>query len=126
MQQTIAKVFGWVIILVGVIGFFSGSASMTTGMELGLFPVNLVHNVAHILIGLWGINAARTAAGAVDYCKQAGVLYLLLGILGLIPATVRMFADIMPIGGHDHLLHLVLGLILVYVGIRGGSSQATA
>lgn len=126
MQQTIAKVFGWVIILVGVIGFFSGSASMSTGMELGLFPVNLVHNVAHILIGLWGINAARTAAGAVDYCKQAGVLYLLLGILGLIPATVRMFADIMPIGGHDHLLHLVLGLILLYVGIRGGSSQATA
>jgi hypothetical protein len=124
MHQTIAKVFGWVFILVGVIGFFSGSATMTAGPELGLFPVNVVHNVAHILIGLWGVNAARTATGAMAYCKQAGVLYLLLAILGFIPATVDMFANLAPLGGNDRYLHLVLGLVLCYVGFMGNSRRA--
>ena len=125
MNQSIAKIFGWVFILVGVVGFFSGSVNMTAGLELGIFPVNVVHNVVHILIGLWGINAARTMDGATAYCKQAGVLYLLLGILGLIPAVVEMFASLIPIGGHDHLLHLGLGVILCYFGFRG-SRQAVS
>lgn len=124
MNQTIAKLFGWVFILLGVIGFFSGSVNMTTGLELGLFPVNLVHNVVHILIGLWGLNAARTAAGATAYCKQAGVLFLLLAILGFIPATVDMFANVVPIGGNDRYLHLVLGLVLCYFGFMGKSREA--
>ena len=126
MKQSIAKIFGWVIILFGVVGFFSGSMNMTAGMELGIFPVNIVHNIVHILIGLWGINAARTVEGATTYCKQAGVLYLLLGVVGLIPAAVEMFASTIPIGGYDHMLHLGLGIVLAYFGFLAGSRQSAA
>ena len=123
MNQTIAKTFGGVFILLGIIGFFSGSMTMSTGFELGIFPVNIVHNILHILIGFWGLNAARTMAGATAYCKQAGVLFLALGVLGLIPSVVEMFASLIPIGGYDHLLHLVVGAILAYFGLTGRSTQ---
>ncbi len=126
MNQTIAKLFGWVFILLGVIGFFSGSMNMTTGSEFGLFPVNVVHNVVHILIGLWGLNAARTAAGATAYCKQAGVLFLLLAILGFIPAMVDMLANLAPVGGKDRYLHLGFAVILLYSGVMGNSREAAA
>ena len=125
MNQTVAKFFAGVFILLGILGFF-GFAGGTMAMQphtdfLRVFPVNLVHNVAHIVIGFWGLNAARTMEGATAYCKQAGVLYLLLGILGLIPAAVDMFASVMPLGGHNQLLHLGFGLILGFFGFLGGS-----
>jgi hypothetical protein len=128
MNQTIAKLFGWVFILVGVLGFLGfagGTMSMSTSSNLlGLFPVNLVHNIVHILIGLWGLNAARTATGATAFCKQAGVLYLLLAIIGF--AAPDVLASIVPLGGNDRILHLVLALVLCYFGFMGGSNQATA
>ena len=123
MNQTIAKTFGGIFVLLGIVGFFSGSMSMTTGMELGILPVNAIHNVVHILIGLWGLNAARTMAGATAYCKQAGLLLILLGVLGLIPSVVDRLATIVPIGGHAHLLHLVVGGVLAFFGFMGGSRQ---
>jgi hypothetical protein len=127
MNQSVAKLFGVVFILVGVIGLFSGSMNMTTGMELGLFPVNLLHNLVHILIGIWGLAAARTASGATAYCKQAGVLYLLLTIIGFIPSLTLQLESLVPLGGNDRFLHLVLALILLYFGFMGGSKQpATA
>ncbi len=121
MNQTIAKTFGGIFILIGIIGFFSGSMTMTTGMELGLFPVNIIHNLVHIFIGFWGLNATRTTAGATAYCKQAGLLYLALGVLGLIPSVVDGLATIVPIGGRDLLFHFVVGGILAFFGFVGGS-----
>jgi len=124
MNQTVAKTFGGIFILIGVVGFFSGGMTMTAGKELGLFPVNIVHNVVHILIGFWGLNASRSLAGATTYCKQAGILYLALGVLGLIPSVVDGLASVMPIGGYDHLLHFVVGGVLSFFGFIGGSEQA--
>jgi hypothetical protein len=124
MNQTIAKVMGVVFILVGIIGFFSGSMNMASGLELGLFPVNVLHNVVHILIGVWGLSAARTPLGATAFCKQAGVLYLLLAIIGFIPSLVVQLESLVPLGGNDAYLHLVLGLILLYFGLRGTTREA--
>jgi hypothetical protein len=128
MQQTIAKLFGWVFILVGVLGFLGfagGTMSMGTPTYLlGIFQVNLLHNIVHILIGLWGINAARTAGGAVAFCKQAGVLYLLLSIIGF--AAPDLLASMVPLGGNDRFLHLVLGLVLCYFGFAGGRREVVA
>lgn len=130
MNQTIAKGFGWVFILIGVLGllgFAGGTMSMGTPSNLlGLFPVNLMHNLVHIVVGFWGLNAARTPEGATAFCKQAGVLYLLLAILGFIPSTVDMFASIVPLGGNDRFLHLALGVILCYFGFAGNARRAAA
>jgi hypothetical protein len=124
MNQAIARTFGGVFVLIGVIGFFSGSMTMATGNEFGVFPVNVVHNVVHILIGLWGLNSARTEAGAAMYGKVAGAIFILLGIAGLgLLSAERPLGGFMPLGGYDHLLHFVAGGVLVLVGFFGGSRE---
>ena len=125
MNRSVARLFGVVLVLVGVLGFlFPSSFGMASTMFVGTFEVNVVHNLVHVLVGVWGLAAARTPAGATAFCKQAGVLFLLLAVLGFIPATVRMLANLVPIGGNDAYLHLVLAVILLYFGYVGTSRQA--
>jgi hypothetical protein len=129
VNQAIAKGLGWLFILIGVVGFV-GAAGGTMAMSpstylLGLFPVNLLHNVAHILIGVWGVNAARSSAGATAFCKQAGILYLGLALLGFIPATADAVAGLLPLGGYDRFLHLALGAILCYGGFGSRGDGAS-
>jgi len=67
INQTVAAVFGVVYLLVGVLGFFvdsDGFAAKTGGKLLGIFEVNPLHNVAHLLIGALLLVAARTLSSA--------------------------------------------------------------
>ena len=63
-NRLLATVFGIVYVLVGIAGFFvtSGVGFFDTsgGLLLGIFEVNILHNVAHMLIG-----AALLIAGLV-------------------------------------------------------------
>ena len=65
--QRVAQIFGWIRPLVAIWGFFVTGGSMEVGPEapaiLGLFPVNVVHNLAHLILGIWGILAAGASAG---------------------------------------------------------------
>jgi len=121
--QRIAMVFGAVFLVVGVLGFALTGFGMETSMLLGLFPVNLVHNCVHALFGIWGLAAARSAAGAGMYCKAGGVIYLVLGLLGFVMENPM---NLVPIGGHDRWLHLALGAVLAYFGFASGAEPAKA
>ncbi|MGH7562356.1 MAG: DUF4383 domain-containing protein [Gemmatimonadales bacterium] len=123
MVTTVARVFGVVFVLVGVLGFVP--AAMTDGMLLGLFPVNTMHNVVHLLLGLWGLVAAGTVAGAIGYFKAIAAIYALLAVLGLIPATNDLFG-LAPIHGNDVWLHAVLALAAAYFGFGPGARATTA
>lgn len=127
MNQTVAKLLGVVLVLLGVLGFFFPSSfGMGSTMLVGTFEVNVVHNLVHLLIGVWGLAASRTPAGATAFCKQAGVLFLLLAVLGFIPGAVTMLANLVPIGGKDVYLHLVLAVILLYFGFSRSRDPVTA
>ncbi|MBI4543677.1 MAG: DUF4383 domain-containing protein [Gemmatimonadetes bacterium] len=121
--QRVAQVFGWVFVLVGVLGFVAGSASMEEGMLLGLFPVNLLHNLVHLAFGIWGIAAARSFGGAKTYGQAGGVVYLLLAVVGLVAANPL---DLVPLGGNDIWLHALLGAILAYFGFTAKEVAAAA
>lgn len=118
MVRRVAMVFGILFLLVGILGLVSfGGMSMaadpTPAMVLGMFPVNLLHNIVHILFGVWGLVAARSFAGAKLYAQVVGAIYLVLAICGFfIPTTFGL----MPIGGNDIWLHAVFGLVLAGVG----------
>ena len=109
-----ALVFGIVYLLVGLLGF-TASSSMAAAPLLGIFPVNLLHNIVHILIGIWGLASYRSATGAVAYARGLAILYALLTILGLIPATNTMFG-LVPIYGADVALHALTAIIAAYFG----------
>ena len=117
--QRVALLFGIVFIAVGVLGLLTdGGMAMNADMEtapklLGLFPVNLLHNVVHLLFGGWGLAASRSWGGAKSYAQIGGVIYLVLAVLGFVaPDTFGLI----PIGGNDIWLHAVLGLALAAVG----------
>ena len=121
MIGTYARVFGVLFVLIGILGFVPQLTP--DGMLLGLFPVNAVHNIVHILLGLWGLAAGGSAPGAVTYFKGVAVIYTLLMVLGLIPATNTLFG-LAPIHGHDVWLHGVLAAISAYYGFVRGKAVA--
>jgi hypothetical protein len=129
MVQKVARLFGVVFLLVGVLGFFgfagggmTMSADLATAPKLlGLFPVNTFHNCVHILFGIWGLAAAGTAAGALTYCRLGGGIYLVLAVLGLITPTTF---GLIPIGGNDIWLHAILGIALLLAAMQGAKAPA--
>ena len=124
--QRVAQIFGWVFVVVAVWGFIVSGGSMEADPAMapkvmGLFPVNLLHNLVHLAFGVWGIMAARSITGAKGYALWAGLIYLVLTVLGLfVPTTFGLI----PIGGNDIWLHALLGVALL--GAWAAFRSATA
>ena len=114
--QVVALVFGAVYLVVGVLGFLpflGGSYTQTPNNLLGLVPINLLHNIVHLIIGVAGIAAAATVANSRMYLKTFGIVLLALGVVGIF---VQNPFQLVPIGGFDVAIHLVTGAVLTYFG----------
>ncbi len=127
LAQRFAQIFGLVYLLVGILGFIPplltgnipGVIGPFSGLLLGLFAVNWLHNIAHIAIGAAGLASYRSAAGARSYAIGIGVLYLLLFVIGLILPTVF---GLLPLNGPDNILHLVSGAAALAIGLASPTS----
>ena len=123
--RTFALIFGVAFLLIGVGSFFifnptpgpDPDLKMTHGFGhgLGLFPINTIHNIIHIVFGLWGLAASRSIGGAVTYARGVAIIYALLTVMGLIDATNTTFGFV-PIYGNDVWLHALLALVAAYFG----------
>src|SRR5215203_1599228 len=133
MIRTFALIFGIIYVLVGILGFVPGLTSHHVDMPaitidsfygkiLGLFPINILHNIVHLAIGTWGVLASRSVSGARLFGKGLAVFYGLLGILGLLPVTNTMFG-LIPIYGHDVWLHALSALVAAYFGFVARESN---
>ena len=122
-----ALIFGIVFLLVGVAGFVPALTTphthadvvMTSGMALlfGLFPVNLLHNLAHVLFGVWGLFAAKSDNAARLYGQVVAIGYGLLTIMGLVTAmNLHTAFGFIPLYGHDVWLHAALAVVAAYFG----------
>ena len=121
--QLVALGFGTVYLLVSALGFVvdhDGFADRHGDKLLGLFEVNPLHNVAHLLIGLVlvvaasSLTSARTATGAI------GAAYLLLGLVG--PFVHDSHVNILALNGADDLLHLASALVLLGTAVLADRS----
>jgi hypothetical protein len=122
-----ALVFGIVFLLAGASGFIpgllhpvpAGAPPLTVatgyGFVMGLLPVNILHNLVHVLFGILGVAAYAGVFAPRVYAQIVAVSYGLLVVLGLVPATNTLFG-LVPIYGNDVWLHLVLGLVAAYFG----------
>jgi hypothetical protein len=125
--RTFALVFGIVFLLAGASGFIPGmlhpvpanapplTVTMGYGLVMGLLPVNVLHNLVHVLFGILGVVAYGGFFAPRVYAQIVAVAYGLMVILGLLPATNTLFG-LVPIYGNDVWLHLVLGLVAAYFG----------
>lgn len=114
IYKTFALAVGIVFLLVGILGFI---LNPTGGSLLGIFAVDVVHNIVHLLVGVLGIAAAYTGWPRY-YARGLGIVYVLVGILGFIPGLdpMGMLMGIMHINIADNLLHLIVGAAALYVG----------
>ncbi len=118
LARTVAAVFGVVYVLVGVLGFLPGlvTGDAPAGMEsaegslLGIFPVNAVHNIVHLVIGAALLYGATGRDAAIGVLKVIGAVYILVGILGIVSANGF---GILPLGGTDIFLHIGSGAIFL-------------
>ena len=121
-----ALIMGIIFAVIGVAGFIPGlltpfgpgdevAIGTLSGRLLGLFPVNILHSLVHLLFGISGIAAYRSFTGARGYAKSVAVIYAVLTIMGFIPVLNTTFG-LVPLYGNDIWLHALIALSAAYFG----------
>ncbi len=128
LTRYFALAVGVVYLLVGLMGFIPGLVSAPEagyGRLLGIFPVNVLHHLVHILIGVLGIVAYRSWPAARTFARGLAIFYGLLAIGAFIPGLHTTFGLIPIYGIADFLLHAVTAAIAAYFGFAAPAETAT-
>ena len=128
-NRIVGVIFGAVYLLVGLLGFAAtggvGFVSTDGGLLLGVFEVNPLHNIVHLVIGaallIAGVSSVRAAKGTNG---TVGAVYLLVGIVGFFIADTA--ANILALNTADHILHLGSALVLLGVSLAADKETAPA
>ena len=86
--RTFALVWGIVFLLIAATGLIPGllqpppaghelAVDSMHGLALGLFEVNILHTLVHLLFGVWGLMASRSWDAAKTFAKVTAVVYAL-------------------------------------------------
>src|SRR5919109_1931298 len=112
--QLYALVFGVVLVVAGIIGFFYESEftsdKAVRDAVFGILDVNGWHNVVHIATGVLGLAAAGSYAYARTYAWGLGAVYIVVAIWGFIVGDGDSILSIVPVNTEDNVLHLLIGL----------------
>jgi hypothetical protein len=114
MLKTVAVVFGVVFIAVGVLGFVPGITN--NQMMLGIFHVNTMHNIVHLLSGAAALAAGLTSTNVARlYFRVFGVVYGVVALLGFVVGD-GMLLGLVSNNMADTWLHVVIALAALYLG----------
>lgn len=111
MTKNIVTTLGVVFVVLGIWGFVSEPI-------LGLFPVNALHNVVHLVSGiltLWAVSKGMDAT--ILFSKVFGVVYGLVAVLGFV--APMLMADLLAVDMADNILHVVLAVVFLAIGFGG-------
>ena len=132
--QTFALLVGVVFLLVGILGFIPGIVSehdtKFIGQDgdselLGIFQINFLHNLVHVIFGVAGIAMAKRTDSARTYLLGGGVIYLVVFLYGVL-IDFGSDANIINLNAADNVLHLVLGLGMIGLGLISGKDHAAS
>lgn len=104
---------------------FAGSEVNNTagyGLLFGLFPVNVLHNLFHLGIGIWGLAVAKSMKKSRIYARSLAVIYGVLAVMGFILVLNTTFG-LIPLYGHDIWLHGGTAAVSAYFGWAKHTSQ---
>ena len=126
LNQKVALAFGAIYVVVGILGFFFTDQFIgedTSDTLLGIFGVNHLHNIVHLLIGVALIGASRAGDAASRKANMTiGAVYLLLGVIGWF---FKGDANFLNLNAADHLLHLASGAVLLGVSRAKDTANTT-
>lgn len=129
VNVVVGGAFGVAYVLIGLLGFPVSSGHAFAGSDggelFGLFMVNSLHNVAHLLIGallVYGVTRGEAVASRVN--TLVGGIYLLLGVAGLFVFTGDL--NLLALNGADNVLHFGSAAVLLVVGVSHTRSTTRA
>lgn len=114
MAKTVCKILGVVFLIVGLCGFVAPNL-----LGAHLTPA---HNMVHIISGVIALyfGFAGSLSGARGFCLVFGIVYLALGIFGMVmgvnPGKMWHIGPLM-LGTSDHGIHVLLGAIFLAGGL---------
>jgi hypothetical protein len=106
----LAKVFGGIFIIAGIVGFFDNPVVSPNG----LFRVNDAHNWLHIGTGILFLAGAY-ARTPVTTIRAIAVLYAIIAIINFAWQGPMMF-DVFAMNMADRWLHAAIAVVLLVVG----------
>jgi hypothetical protein len=124
MAKTVCKILGVVFILVGLVGFVNHDLMGT--------HLNGTHNVIHLVSGALALyfGFAGTLSAARLFCIVFGIVYALLGVAGFLlgkdPGKILPIDDLLMLGTMDHVVHILLGAVLLVGGFLTRADVARA
>jgi hypothetical protein len=115
MIKKLAWVFAIVLTLVGILGFVPGITS--EGNLLGIFEVDTLHNIIHLVSGLVFLFAVRKSTEAAKTVfKVFGIVYGLVAVVGLIQGDSVL--GLITVNAADHVLHVVIAIVALWLGFK--------
>lgn len=114
--QTAAKYLSLANLLIGIAGFFGPAVTGNSdriinihpGRLFGIFAINWLHALMHVVLGLAGMPAWRTASSSATYPRLMAVLFGVLSPMGVLKVRRRpgiYFVMGMAINRPDNILH---------------------
>lgn len=130
--RRLALVIGAAYVLVGLLGFvvtgFDDFAGVTGEKLLGIFEINPLHNIVHLLIGFGGLALWKRRDTARAYGAALLVGYGATFAYGLAVAGKDTAANFLSLNAADNGLHLVSAVagavILALLSKRAVSAPA--
>lgn len=113
MFKKIAKIAGIVLIVIGVLGFIPGFTYKNH--LLGIFHVNATHNFIHLASGVIAYLSRANTRACQFFFQIFGILYAATGLMGFGYGS-RDILGVVANNMADSWLHLILGMLFLYIG----------
>lgn len=120
MVKSVGKLFGVVLLLLGVVGFLLVSQSPL----LGILNIDVLENIVHLATGAafaYVGFAMRDNGGARMVVGALGIVYVAVGVIGFVAPTLLGLLQ-HPYTIVDNIIHLALGAVGLYVGFMSPRS----
>lgn len=113
--RTVTLIFAAVFVIIGLLGFIP--AATPGGLLFGVFAVDMIHNLVHLISGM---VLAVVGAGIAGVGKERvvfqilGAVYALVALVGLIQGYT--VAGLFGVNMADNVLHIVIALAALATG----------
>jgi hypothetical protein len=108
LVKNVTWVLGIVLVAVGALGFFNDPL-------LGIFEVDPIHNIVHLLSGIVGIAAVATSEKfAKLYLIVFGIIYGVVTVVGFVNAGDIL--GLFTVNMADNYLHAAIALVALATG----------
>lgn len=116
MERTLLYVLGALLTVMGVVGYFNNPV-------LGIFAVDSLHNIIHIVTGLVLLGVAKVGGDSMQMgAKIFGVVYALIAVVGFVQGDTVL--NLIEANMAGHVLHAAIAVVLLYVGFAPLGSKS--